>query len=53
MLRSLVVKQRLAAQNQPLDWVDVDFTHYGWDIGDEYIKDARRLFSYGNYRFNE
>ena len=46
-VRSLVVKQNIAAQEHPKNFVQVDFSDFRWRIGDEYLSRAKELF-YGN-----
>ena len=47
MVRSLIIKSRIASQKDPHLYVDVDWSHFAWDIGDEHLKRAKELF-YGS-----
>ena len=43
---SLLVKQNLAAVPDPRLFVRPDWKHFGWDIGEEFYKEAREYYGY-------
>ena len=42
----LEVKQNIAQLDDPRKYVKKDFSHWGWDIGEENLKEAKRYYGY-------
>ena len=49
-LNELVVncmkKQEVAKLDEPQKFIQPDFSHYTWNIGDEFLKEAKELYGY-------
>jgi hypothetical protein len=44
--QKLIVKQNVAMCEDPRSFVEPDFSHYGWNIGDEYLNKAKEYYGF-------